>query len=81
MYQALLGWATWLDAADDDDRAEGQDLLEGALDRDPCLTLAWELLARVHAGAARHGPAADCRARADALRSGLLGRLRTEVST
>jgi CheY-like chemotaxis protein len=81
MYQALLGWATWLDAADDDDRAEGQDLLEGALDRDPCLTLAWELLARVHVGAARHGPAADCRARADALRSGLLGRLRTEVST
>jgi len=74
LYQALLGWATWLDAQHDEDRDEGQELIEGALAQDARLTLGWELLARVHGAAGRAQLAEDSRARAAALRSGLLAR-------
>jgi DNA-binding response OmpR family regulator/curved DNA-binding protein CbpA len=74
LYQALLGWATWLDATHDEDREEGQELIEAALAQDARLTLGWELLARVHDAAGRAQHADDSRARAASLRSGLLAR-------
>ncbi len=65
LYEIHLGWATFLAAEDDDDRAEGERILKRGADRDPSQAAGYDLMSQLYARTGRGAASAEMASRAN----------------
>ena len=67
LYEVHLGWATFLAAEDDEDRASGERILRRGIDRDPSQAIGYDLLSQLCERTGRGADAAEMAGRANHL--------------